>query len=158
MRQIAQNYKSGELVVLDVPAPACRPGGVLVRSLYSLISTGTEMMKVSEAAVRAGVEMARTLWARVTGFFDASSQLSAVGIQCALCHSTVDNALASGIGHRLDGWANRDLNVGAIIGLSKLYRELILPHFTQPDANAACLRALRMNAIRSRRSAIASAV
>ena len=49
MKQIAQNYKSGELIVLDVPAPVCRPGGVLVRSLYSLISTGTEMMKVTEA-------------------------------------------------------------------------------------------------------------
>jgi predicted dehydrogenase/threonine dehydrogenase-like Zn-dependent dehydrogenase len=49
MKQVAQNYKSGELTVLDVPAPACKPGGVLVRSLYSLISTGTEMMKVSEA-------------------------------------------------------------------------------------------------------------
>ena len=51
MKQIAQNYKSGELTVLDVPAPVCRPGGVLVRSLYSLISTGTEMMKVSEASM-----------------------------------------------------------------------------------------------------------
>ena len=49
MKQVAQNYKSGELTVLDVPVPACQPGGVLVRSLYSLISTGTEMMKVSEA-------------------------------------------------------------------------------------------------------------
>src|SRR5438067_13681531 len=49
MKQIAQNYKSGELAVVDVPAPACKPGGVLVRSLFSLISTGTEMMKVSEA-------------------------------------------------------------------------------------------------------------
>ena len=49
MKQIAQNYKSGELTVLDVPTPVCRPGGVLVRSLFSLISTGTEMMKVSEA-------------------------------------------------------------------------------------------------------------
>jgi predicted dehydrogenase/threonine dehydrogenase-like Zn-dependent dehydrogenase len=49
MKQIAQNYKSGELAVLDVPAPACRPGGVLVQSLFSLISTGTELMKVSEA-------------------------------------------------------------------------------------------------------------
>ena len=49
MKQIAQNYKSGELAVLDVPVPACKPGGVLVRSLYSLISTGTEMMKVTEA-------------------------------------------------------------------------------------------------------------
>lgn len=49
MLQVAQNYRSGELTVLDAPAPACRPGGVLVRSLYSLISTGTELMKVSEA-------------------------------------------------------------------------------------------------------------
>jgi predicted dehydrogenase/threonine dehydrogenase-like Zn-dependent dehydrogenase len=49
MKQIAQNYKSGELIVLDAPVPACRPGGVLAQSLYSLISTGTEMMKVHEA-------------------------------------------------------------------------------------------------------------
>jgi predicted dehydrogenase/threonine dehydrogenase-like Zn-dependent dehydrogenase len=49
MKQIAQNYKSGELIVLDAPAPVCRPGGVLVQSLFSLISTGTEMMKVAEA-------------------------------------------------------------------------------------------------------------
>ena len=49
MKQVAQNYKSGDLAVVDVPVPACKPGGVLVRSLYSLISTGTEMMKVSEA-------------------------------------------------------------------------------------------------------------
>ncbi|WP_107771335.1 bi-domain-containing oxidoreductase [Nocardioides sediminis] len=49
MRQVAQNYRTGELAVLDVPPPACRPGGVLVRTTYSLISTGTEMMKVSEA-------------------------------------------------------------------------------------------------------------
>jgi predicted dehydrogenase/threonine dehydrogenase-like Zn-dependent dehydrogenase len=49
MKQIAQNYKSGELAVLDAPVPACRPGGVLVQSLFSLISTGTEMMKVHEA-------------------------------------------------------------------------------------------------------------
>jgi predicted dehydrogenase len=51
MKQVAQNYKSGELAVLDVPAPICRPGGVLVRSLFSLISTGTEMMKVTEASM-----------------------------------------------------------------------------------------------------------
>lgn len=49
MKQVAQNYRSGELAVLDVPRPACKPGGVLVRSLYSLISTGTELMKVTEA-------------------------------------------------------------------------------------------------------------
>src|SRR5262249_16767172 len=44
--------------------------------------------------------------------------LKAVGISCALCHSTVDNSFAPGIGHRLDGWANRDLNVGAIVSLA----------------------------------------
>jgi predicted dehydrogenase/threonine dehydrogenase-like Zn-dependent dehydrogenase len=49
MKQVAQNYKSGELAVLDVPPPTCAPGGVLIRSLYSLISTGTELMKVGEA-------------------------------------------------------------------------------------------------------------
>jgi predicted dehydrogenase/threonine dehydrogenase-like Zn-dependent dehydrogenase len=49
VKQVSQNYKTGELLVLEAPAPACKPGGVLVRSLFSLISTGTEMMKVSEA-------------------------------------------------------------------------------------------------------------
>src|ERR1700750_1010579 len=49
MKQIAQNYKSGELLVVDAPVPSCRPGGILVQSLFSLISTGTEMMKVTEA-------------------------------------------------------------------------------------------------------------
>jgi mono/diheme cytochrome c family protein len=44
--------------------------------------------------------------------------LTRVGVTCALCHSTVDNSFAPGIGKRLDGWANRDLNVGAIIALS----------------------------------------
>ena len=44
--------------------------------------------------------------------------LKRVGITCALCHSTVDNSFAAGIGKRLDGWPNRDLNPGAIIALS----------------------------------------
>ena len=49
MKQVAQNYRSGELAVIDAPAPSCAPRGVLVRSLYSLISTGTELMKVGES-------------------------------------------------------------------------------------------------------------
>jgi hypothetical protein len=48
----------------------------------------------------------------------AGDRLRSVGITCALCHSTVDNSLAPGIGRRLDGWPNRDLNVGVIVGLS----------------------------------------
>jgi hypothetical protein len=47
-----------------------------------------------------------------------SGQLTKVGITCALCHSSVDNSFAPGIGRRLDGWANTDLNVGAIVALS----------------------------------------
>jgi hypothetical protein len=67
----------------------------------------------------------------LTGSFNPSGTLKSVGIQCALCHSTVDNsnpALCAGqitpnpgtgcIGRRLDGWANRDLNVGAIVALA----------------------------------------
>ena len=49
MKQIAQHYKTGEILLLDVPPPACRPGGVLVKSAYSLISMGTESMKVRES-------------------------------------------------------------------------------------------------------------
>ena len=54
----------------------------------------------------------------VTGFFDSSGGLRSMGIQCALCHSTVDDSFAPGIGHRLDGYAARDLNVGAIVSLA----------------------------------------
>ena len=54
----------------------------------------------------------------VTGVFNPDGSLKSVGIQCALCHSTVDNSFAAGIGKRLDGWPNRDLNVGAIVALA----------------------------------------
>jgi hypothetical protein len=54
----------------------------------------------------------------VTGLFDEAGRLRSMGIQCAFCHSTVDNSFAPGIGRRLDGWANRDLNVGAIVSLA----------------------------------------
>jgi hypothetical protein len=60
----------------------------------------------------------------LTGFFNPDGSLQSVGIQCALCHSTVDNSFstsqipAGNIGNRLDGWPNRDLNVGAITNLS----------------------------------------
>jgi cytochrome c len=54
----------------------------------------------------------------VKGTFNDVKQLTQVGITCALCHSSVDNSFAPGIGKRLDGWANTDLNVGAIVALS----------------------------------------
>jgi hypothetical protein len=52
------------------------------------------------------------------GFFDRRGTLSSIGITCAVCHSTVDDSFASGIGRRQDGWPNRDLNVGAIVSLA----------------------------------------
>jgi mono/diheme cytochrome c family protein len=54
----------------------------------------------------------------VIGKVDSHNNLRSVGISCALCHSTVNNSVAPGIGSRLDGWPNRDLNPGAIIALS----------------------------------------
>jgi hypothetical protein len=55
----------------------------------------------------------------VRGFFDANGErLESVGITCAFCHSDVDDSFSKGIGHRLDGWAARDLNVGAIIAFA----------------------------------------
>jgi hypothetical protein len=54
----------------------------------------------------------------VRGFFNADGTLRAAGITCALCHSTVDDSVAPGVGKRLDGWPNRDLNVGAVVNLA----------------------------------------
>ncbi len=54
----------------------------------------------------------------VTAFANPDGSVRSMGIQCALCHSTVDDSFSPGIGKRLDGWANRDLNVGAIVSLA----------------------------------------
>lgn len=54
----------------------------------------------------------------VKGFFNEQGTLSAMGITCALCHSTVDDSLSPGVGRRLDGWGNQDLDVGAIVSLA----------------------------------------
>jgi len=53
--------------------------------------------------------------------FDKDGRIARIGITCALCHSTVDNALLPGIGHRLDGWPNRDLEVGKILAMLPVY-------------------------------------
>jgi hypothetical protein len=58
------------------------------------------------------------------GFFDRQGTLSSIGITCAVCHSTVDDSFAPGIGRRLDGWPARDLNVGAIVSLAPNKRPL----------------------------------
>jgi len=54
----------------------------------------------------------------LTGVFDADGKIQSLGIQCALCHSTVDDSFAHGIGRRLDGWPARDLDVGTIVSVA----------------------------------------
>jgi mono/diheme cytochrome c family protein len=65
----------------------------------------------------------------VKGKVSRSGELTSVGVTCALCHSTVDNSLSRGIGKRLDGWANRDLNVGAIVALSPALPDALKAEF-----------------------------
>lgn len=89
--------------------------GALPGNLISKLRQGT--VDLNDPAIT--VELLRlNAVVGLTGFFDRSKNLTAVGIQCALCHSTVDDSLAPGMGNRLDAWANRDLNVGAIVNLS----------------------------------------
>jgi mono/diheme cytochrome c family protein len=65
----------------------------------------------------------------VKGTVNDAGQLTKVGITCALCHSSVDNSFAPGIGKRLDGWANTSLNVGAIVALSPALDEATKAEF-----------------------------
>jgi mono/diheme cytochrome c family protein len=65
----------------------------------------------------------------LSGKVDSAGRLTSLGITCALCHSTVDNSFARGIGKRLDGWANSDLNVGAIAALSPVFDEATKAEF-----------------------------
>ena len=78
----------------------------------------------------------------VKGFFDETgTRLVSVGITCALCHSTVDDSLSQGIGRRLDGWANRDLNVGAIIALAPNLQPFVdLLGFVDPTIDEEIVR------------------
>jgi hypothetical protein len=78
----------------------------------------------------------------VRGFFDASGQqLRSVGITCALCHSNVDDSFAPGIGRRRDGWAARDLDVGAVIAFSPSVQPFVdLLGLVDPTINAATVR------------------
>jgi hypothetical protein len=65
----------------------------------------------------------------VRGNVSETGQLTSVGVTCALCHSSVDNSFTTGIGKRLDGWANTDLNVGAIVALSPALDEATKAEF-----------------------------
>jgi hypothetical protein len=92
---------------LKVDADALRKGGLLgdLRSGKANLDDPAATLALLKANAVVGL----------TGFFNADGTLKSVGIHCALCHSTVDNSVAFGIGQRLDGFANRDLDVGRII-------------------------------------------
>lgn len=78
----------------------------------------------------------------LTGFFEGQV-LRSIGVQCALCHSTVDDSFAPGIGRRLDGWANRDLDVGAITALAPNLSPLIsLLSIAVPGIDDAAVRSV----------------
>ena len=85
----------------------------------------------------------------VTGFFNSSGSLTSVGIQCAFCHSTVDGSFSApgippgNIGQRLDGWANRDLNVGAIVAIAPSVQPFVdLLRLANPAITEADVRAV----------------
>jgi hypothetical protein len=61
----------------------------------------------------------------VKGLFNSDGTLRSAGLTCAVCHSTVDNSFAPGIGRRLDGWPNRDLNVGAIVAATPNHQPIL---------------------------------
>ncbi len=91
-------------VGLKVDAAALPPGTLEQADLKSPATTVALLKLDAVVGVKADV--------------DSQGHITRLGITCALCHSTVDNSVAPGIGRRQDGWPNRDLNVGAIIALS----------------------------------------
>lgn len=115
MHEVIEQSVSPELALqvgLKVDADA------LPEELKEAIAAG-EIDLSDPATTVALIELDAVLGLRgVVEHIDGQNRLTRVGITCALCHSTVDDAFAPGIGGRLDGWANRDLNVGAIVALS----------------------------------------
>lgn len=88
--------------------------GKLPRLLVEVIQEGAVSLENPETTL----ELLRAnAVVGVKGVFDGQ-KMTSVGITCALCHSTVDDSFAKGIGSRLDGWPNRDLNVGAVVAMA----------------------------------------
>ncbi len=109
-----------EVIATIPPATALAVGlkvdvEALPQKIIAALSAG--QVDLTDAAVT--VELLRlNAVVGVRGTVSNTGQLTSFGITCALCHSSVDNSFTKGIGRRLDGWANTDLNVGAILALS----------------------------------------
>ncbi len=109
--------------IFEVAGNATKPGVPSPQGSVPLGSLVAAHAPLHVAAAAAGPSLTLELLKRdaivgVKGTFDAQGKLTAIGIRCALCHSTVDDSFAPGVGRRLDGWANRDLDVGAIVSLA----------------------------------------
>jgi hypothetical protein len=111
-----QALAAGLKVDIDALLPALKRGMMLHQALGAS-RTILSHADLNDAAITLALLRSNAVIG-LTGVFNSSGTLESVGIQCALCHSTVDDSVGPGIGHRLDGWANRDLNVGAIVSLS----------------------------------------
>jgi hypothetical protein len=87
----------------------------VLKTLIEVIKAGSMSLEKPETTL---VLLRGNAVVEITWFFDKENRLRSIGMQCALCHSTVDDSFAKGIGRRLDGWPNRDLDVRAIAALA----------------------------------------
>ena len=122
-----------EVIATVSPATALAVGlKVDVEALPPAVTAALRAGEVDLANPAVTVELLRlNAVVGVQGAVSDTGQLTSVGITCALCHSSVDDSFAAGIGRRLDGWANTDLNVGAIVALSP-----VLDAATKAEFNA----------------------
>jgi cytochrome c5 len=120
-----------EAIATVPPATALAVGlKVDVEALPPAIITALKAGKVDLTNPAVTIELLRlNAVVGVKGTVDGMGRLTKVGVTCALCHSSVDNSFAPGIGKRLDGWANTDLNVGAIVALSPALDEATKAEF-----------------------------
>ena len=109
-----------EVVATVPPATALAVGlKVDVEALPDAVVTALKAGQIDLTNPAVTVELLRlNAVVGLKGTVSSSGELTRLGITCALCHSSVDDSFTKGVGRRLDGWANTDLNVGAIVALS----------------------------------------
>ena len=100
------------------------------RTLLEVLKAASVSLEKSETTL---VLLRANAVVGVTGFFDKEDRLQSIGIQCAFCHSTVDDSFANGIGRRLDGWPNRDLDVGRVVAMAPNLQPLA-EHLQLPES------------------------